>query len=404
MAEEKPESPSHQETSNLNEQTVPPEVEIEERGLVGKIIRQIKFHHQKIFFGLIGLLVVWALVNVATRAYWWGRIWFRSSVQPHLTPTPGLLATVTPNPTASWQTYVNSEYGYLIKHPSDWILHLDEQTPQGIVNFEKDLNSLSIYSGNAIPKVPQVEPSGTESITVGGLAVTKEVYTNLYELIVFPEEGEVNHIVLEYKDDLNNEGYAEIFDLMLSTFKFLTSDEKQISFRIDKEGDVTKVILVDKEGQERVLREYQWPDGGPARRLYSSFNNQYLAISQGIGLLGELEIVNLEDERTIANLSEYGKVIWLDGHRLVLNAPEKVGPERPYEGGEGVSLAAFDASAEKYWLLKQADEETDYPLIKAENEEIFFEKRVAGEKGDWTNPKISQWKINFKGTVEMEIK
>jgi hypothetical protein len=78
--------------------------------------------------------------------------------------------------------------------------------------------------------------------------------------------------------------------------------------------------------------------------------------------------------------------------------------ERPYEGGEGVSLAAFDARSKKYWLLKQADEETDYPLVRAENEEIFFEKRVAGEKGDWTNPKISQWKINFEGTVEMEIK
>jgi hypothetical protein len=161
MAEEKAEQPSHQETSNLNEQTVPPEVEIEERGLAGKIIRQIKFHHQKIFFGLIGLMIVWAIVNVATRAYWLSRRWFRALPQP--TPTPAIGPTASPQPTT-------------------------------------------------------IEP------------------------------------------------------LMIK--------EKEISFRIDKDGEMSKVILINEEGQERILREYQGTEG-PARKLYSSLENQFLAISLG---------------------------------------------------------------------------------------------------------------------------
>ncbi len=128
-----------------------------------------------------------------------------------------------------------------------------------------------------------------------------------------------------------------------------------------------------------------------------------MAISHGTALLGSLEIVDLESEETRATLSEYGKVIWFDEHRLVLNTPEKVEPERPYEGGEGFSLAVFDAATDEHRLLRQADEKTDYPLVRIENEEIFFEQRVAKSADDWTELQTTLWKINFEGTVEMEV-
>lgn len=184
-------------------------------------------------------------------------------------------------------------------------------------------------------------------------------------------------------------------------FKLMKKLKPPFVFRIDEEEEITRVVMIDEEGQERMLREYQ-AETGPARKLYPSSNDKFLAISLGTGMLGSLEIIDLETEETVETLEEYGKVIWFDEQRLVLNVPEEVEPPRPYEEGDGVSLATFDAVLGEYNFLKQADTNTDYVLVKIVNEEIFFEVVVASDP-DWKDFTTSRWRINFEGTLEEEV-
>jgi hypothetical protein len=404
MPEGKLSSSSPSETQNLDEQTIPPEVEIELPTFVGQVIKKIKIHQKKIFLGLALFLVILAVLGVANRVYWLGKWWFPSPLAP--TPTPSLISTPTPNPTAGWQTYTSFEDGYLIKYPPT----MSAEEAQSLVkvlpeSYQRVISRLeSEWWGGT-----KESPNRAEDVTVAGVEGKKVTGTQvatgkgLFETYL-PRENRTYRIVFLLGPEEDLKDNEETFQLILSTFRFLTPENKGISFRIDEEDDVTKVVLMTEDGQERVLREYHWPETGRARRLDVSPHNQFLAVSQGTAHLGSLEIINLENEETVAILSEYGQVIWLDDHRLVLNAPETVDPPRPYEGGEGVSLVAFDAASNHQRFLKKADAITDYPLQRVENEEIFFEKRLVKEGNDWTNPKISYWKINFEGTVEMEVK
>ncbi len=45
-------------------------------------------------------------------------IWLAS--RRGISPTPEVLATPTPNPTADWKTYENTTFGYLLKYPNNW--------------------------------------------------------------------------------------------------------------------------------------------------------------------------------------------------------------------------------------------------------------------------------------------
>ena len=139
-----------------------------------------------------------------------------SPENPIPTPTP------TIDPTANWKTYVNNKYNYSIKYPEDWILQPDKQTPEEIVNFTKDLNSLTIYSGSATPGVPpESTPSQVKSIVIANQNVIKEAYNNLFVLLKFPENLPVNQISIRYKNGITSAEYEDLFDLILSTFKFL---------------------------------------------------------------------------------------------------------------------------------------------------------------------------------------
>ncbi|HUS52311.1 MAG TPA: hypothetical protein VMX77_02490, partial [Candidatus Bathyarchaeia archaeon] len=323
-------------------------------------------------------------------------------------PTPVELPAPALDPTATWETYLNLEQGLLIKYPPGTTFkEADLRAPFFVEMTRKDFG-LSIKTKKAEASVYYLDQESSEELQLGGETASFYKFPDGYCDMGQCTQPFVAVVVSkddwQYSLEFQGKELGQTAKLMLATFKFLTTEEKGISFRIDEEGDLTKVILIDKAGEERVLREYHWPDTGRARRLYPSPNNQFLAISQGTAHLGLLEIINLGNEETIASLSEYGKVIWLDGSKLVLNTPETVDPPRPYEGGEGVNLAAFDAASNQSRVLKRADEATDYPLLRVEDGEIFFEKRVVKEEGDWTQPTITQWKINFEGTVEIEIK
>lgn len=391
--------------SGPDEQTFPPEVEVETRSFFGNLFYQTKLHQKKIFIFLalaLGFLGVWKVVD---RAYWMGQRWFQPSFLA--SPTPVELPAPALDSTATWKTYLNLEQGFLIKYPSGTTFkESDLKAPFFVEMTRKDFK-LSIKTLKAEASVYYLDQESIEELQLGGETASFYKFPDGY-----CDMGQCTQpfvAVVAYKDgrqyvlEFQGEELGQTAKLMLTTFKFLTTEEKGISFRIDEQGDLTRVILIDKTGEERVLREYRWPESGRARRLYPSPNNQFLAISKGTAYLGSLEIINLGNEETIASLSEYGKAIWLDGNRLVFNTPETVDPPRPYEGGEGVNLAAFDAGSNQLRVLKRADEVTDYPLLKVEDGEIFFEKRVVKEE-DWTQPTITQWKINFEGTVEIEIK
>jgi len=74
---------------------------------------KLKTHKFKILGGVLGVLVV---AGTAFAAYKLGQ----RQVPPQPNPTPEAVVSPSLDSTADWQTYTNTKYGYLIKHPNNW--------------------------------------------------------------------------------------------------------------------------------------------------------------------------------------------------------------------------------------------------------------------------------------------
>jgi hypothetical protein len=130
----------------------------------------------------------------------------------------------TPNPTGNWQTYTNTKYGYSIKFPPDWGQGIE------IAGFAKDGYSLTIGPAPIELLRPQNITITTSKVKVGDRDYLKSTWKFPDGRISFERiklETEDNlEIVLVYKDGVYNKDYNQIFNLMLSTFKFFESKYK----------------------------------------------------------------------------------------------------------------------------------------------------------------------------------
>ncbi len=174
------------------------------------------------------LIAILAVLVVALA----GVLGYQKLTQPETTPIVANQPVVqNKDETAGWKVYKNEQYGFEIKYPNDWkILH--EGYYKEDVPYEISFSPTAESVGSA-PISILVSINNFESIQkVGGydeLVSEKDInFNNIvskFQIMNGPE-GEVARIIVPLKTDLNyifgygNAKYKEIFDQMLSTFKF----------------------------------------------------------------------------------------------------------------------------------------------------------------------------------------
>lgn len=188
---------------------------------------KLKIHKFKIFGGILGIFV---FTGAVFGVYKLGQRQIRIGPQP--TPTPGLVATPTPEPTADWKT-CNSEIGFSFQYPPDWQIQLLSTTimvsPPG-----QFLPVMQIFQLDTNPSFKENFESNeifdvvSKPIVISGLQAVE--YTQTYkQALPHIKIGQTSVIdVVEYKGqpvvlELVDAQYKDIFNLMLSTFKFLPS-------------------------------------------------------------------------------------------------------------------------------------------------------------------------------------
>ena len=159
-------------------------------------------------------------------------------------PTP----TATPDPTAGWQTYLNNEIGFSIKHPSD--LEPKEDEVSKIVTFVKfgptqkedtefyDGISMSIKAGNLggktlkefVDSVGKGDPtsevvSGPEMVNIAGVSGYKLTIRGLGEFdYYYFQKGADGYIeIVDNSQDPAKQGFIEIVTQMLESLKILVT-------------------------------------------------------------------------------------------------------------------------------------------------------------------------------------
>ncbi|TSC54185.1 MAG: hypothetical protein LiPW16_113 [Microgenomates group bacterium LiPW_16] len=203
----------------------PQEVQIQAPTFLDKL----KIHRWKILSGILGVLV---FAGAVFGAYKFGQKQVQPVPKP--TPTPVAVSTPTPDPTADWKTYINTKYGYSIKHPVSYLLEdfsigTTHQIGISGVYFKAIIR---VRKEEELPYYLDQESSG--EIELGGIKA--KLYKFLSGYCDMGECTEPFIAVVAYK---NSQRYAlEFYEaalrkteldwithLMLSTFKFLEEKE-----------------------------------------------------------------------------------------------------------------------------------------------------------------------------------
>lgn len=168
-----------------------------------------------------------------------------------LQPSPTEIPTVIPSPTidpiAGWKTYTNTKYGYSTKYPKkDWeYLEVPNQTYQSMIDqtWFSNVGWPPPQTGARAPIVidyaeenPEIhyqpeffENYKKENITIGDSlsavrisGYNKEGLVN-ETIVILPVRGESYNFIsfLPWSGQGENQDFDAVFNLMLSSFKFL---------------------------------------------------------------------------------------------------------------------------------------------------------------------------------------
>ncbi len=244
MPEETPQLPVSETAARPAFDESKQEVQIEAPSFFDKL----KLQKKRILISLGSFLGVLLLAGAVWGAYLIGQRQTKPTLQP--TPTPEF-ATPTPDPTADWQTYTNTEYGYSIKYPREWDLvepgsngegsialqnylesQVTEEEKQNVrLNPDKIAITIGIYEeiitedGSLLDwlkahghyeSTMQGIPESIEETTIGGHQALKLSYPATGVFYNFTSGKYVFYSYFNPKDS----SYASTFDLILSTFRF----------------------------------------------------------------------------------------------------------------------------------------------------------------------------------------
>jgi len=214
------------------------EVQIEAPSLLDKFKAQKK----KIFIGLGSFLGVLMLAGVVFGVYKLGQRQVSPPPAGGPTPTPEV-ATPTPDPTTNWQTYTDEEYKYSLKYPTgpefqqtkcgnDFIFNIrgdssyDEISCDGrdaYFSIELRAEKGEIFSEEEYPKTTPIIKVSAEDFVISGAEGKKFTLVRVVPAPV-PDKS---YEILFYKNGIRYRiifiafNHEDIFNLILSTFKFL---------------------------------------------------------------------------------------------------------------------------------------------------------------------------------------
>lgn len=171
-----------------------------------------------------------------------------STPEPTLTPTlePAIVPTPAPNMDInSWKTFRNEKFAYSVKYPVEWYFYADNSSdvfiqPDDIKNIPEDsapgqhasaleINITSVKSGYDPIKAGGYDQIGTgisftkESVTIGGVQGLKAISACDGVGCGNPEWFVIKDNYLYHFN--SNLGHSEIFDKIISTFKFIEKDK-----------------------------------------------------------------------------------------------------------------------------------------------------------------------------------
>lgn len=165
----------------------------------------------------------WQLKQTVNRLY--------QSLASNPTP-PQMVSLPTPDPTADWKTYTNSEIGISLKYPSDY--KISEQKITTGISIQLKNKENTIYIGEGLFGSDN-KPFNTEEIIIDGKKLNK--YSYKYELNNTTES--IEQIVVQLSEETPefyirtvswysqpprralSQKEIELFDQILSTFKFI---------------------------------------------------------------------------------------------------------------------------------------------------------------------------------------
>ena len=210
---------------------------------------------------LITILVLFLLSAVGLLAYQnWTLQQQISTLQAQPTPAPSLTPTPTTDPTANWNTYTNSQFGFTFKYPKDMdgsccsigmpngqpLLVLAKKSTVrentdkpfdglalavsqiGDQSFEQFVESQKSILISTYKELDGSAPKNTNSTTV---AVDKKQGILLRGYSIFKTEylyvpfSNTKYVLALAKTEESSGSFDEEFDLILSTFKFLNKTE-----------------------------------------------------------------------------------------------------------------------------------------------------------------------------------
>jgi hypothetical protein len=208
----------------------------------GPLFDEPKPNTSSVLLGIIAILLFLALGAAGYLLY--QNLQLKNQLaQLQLTPTsPMPVPSITPNPSADWETYVNSIENFSFKYPTTWTVDTskdkgDERSENIQVKLTKDLATIQIYANLVgIGGVGQ-DYQGTP-IKIDGHALyrfsvdsasnnTKQVGITdslTKSLGVFKISNKTYSITLIYPNSYSQSQAVELgneFDQILSTFKFL---------------------------------------------------------------------------------------------------------------------------------------------------------------------------------------
>jgi len=225
----------------MEDAEIQPEEITEEQPETG-LFDKIKIHKWKILTGVFGIFV---FAGAVFGAYKLGQRQVQPAAQP--TPTPEVVATPTPDPTANWKTYRSKDLNFELRYPSHYTpKEVISEANQGTVSFYVDdlcnQNYLNLYVNYNNQISIREKLVSSEPIEVNFIQTNlniNELPNNDHCLVIGKAEiGDCLRASVSFKSDGddwqigaivradNLDSDLDTFNLMLSTFRFLEEGMK----------------------------------------------------------------------------------------------------------------------------------------------------------------------------------
>ncbi len=190
--------------------------------------------HKKIPFFLVCLIIILtAVAAFAIYLFLQVRALTLEKTSPSPTPTP--VASI--DPTANWQTYNNDIYNFSLRYPKDWEMAQYLPNSPDVITFQSKSSYDAKSTTNSIVLDVSQACLNTQCLTkysldemVNKRSATKISEIKVGDLMIYKTKltaGDIAYMFINDNDfiQLSTDDQFDILDQILSTFKFIDSDD-----------------------------------------------------------------------------------------------------------------------------------------------------------------------------------